>query len=219
MIENFYRLRTNKNKYMHIQIAFNSDNLNFCVSDNIDHRSNTTLKKVEKARGKIYVDLEVNENIEFYYLIIFKNKNTYNEDYLNNYAFKYKNLNNSEIVDYKILNSPEIEISKFQEDKQDVIACSFNKIDIKEGVASITYFLKIIEKNNYVYGEEINTISVTNSPYYYIYEKNPKDKDGKITLTAKGDFSNWLYLNVIAQIQINDNLEYVSYNGKKNESN
>jgi len=53
------------------------------------------------------------------------------------------------------------------------------------------------------------------SPYYTVYERNPADKDGKITLTAKGDLSNWVYLQVIAQIQQDTILEYVAYKGVK----
>ena len=53
------------------------------------------------------------------------------------------------------------------------------------------------------------------SPYYTIYERNPKDINGKITLVAKGELSNWVYLQVIAQIQQDKFLDYVAYKGKK----
>ena len=55
---------------------------------------------------------------------------------------------------------------------------------------------------------------MTESPYYTTYERNPKDNNGEITLTAKGKLSNWVYLNVIAQVQQNNVIEYISYNGK-----
>jgi len=53
------------------------------------------------------------------------------------------------------------------------------------------------------------------SPYYTVYERNPVDNNGKITLTAKGDLSNWVYLQIIAQIQQDTILEYVAYKGVK----
>ena len=57
------------------------------------------------------------------------------------------------------------------------------------------------------------------SPYYAVYERNPKDLNGKITLTAEGPkdtLANWVYLQVIAQIQQDTILEYVAYKGVKN---
>ena len=91
----------------------------------------------------------------------------------------------------------------------------FNKLNIDNGKANITYFFKVVENKTHIYGEEVNTIAVTESPYYSVFIRNPEDKDGKITLTAKGELSNWVYLNVIAQVQQNNVLEYISYNGKK----
>ena len=55
------------------------------------------------------------------------------------------------------------------------------------------------------------------SPFYTVYERNPTyGSDGKITLTATGDLSNWAYLQVIAQIQQDTILDYVAYKGEKN---
>ena len=54
------------------------------------------------------------------------------------------------------------------------------------------------------------------SPYYTVYQRNPQDQDGKITLKAKGDLSNWCYLQVVAQIQQDTILDYVAYKGIRN---
>ena len=152
-----------------------------------------------------------------YYLTIYKSGRTQSELHLNNYAFKYFNGKTEEdLIDFNILGSPEISIAESKEDSQDVIKCTFNRIDIPDGNANITYFFKVVRNETHLDGEEINTIALFESPYYTIYERNPKyNNDGKITLTAKGlGLSNWVYLNVIAQIQQNNILEYVSYNGK-----
>ncbi|MBQ7624860.1 MAG: hypothetical protein IJS65_06275, partial [Clostridia bacterium] len=97
-----------------------------------------------------------------------------NEEYLNNYAFKYFNVKNeSEILDYKILKSPDITYSENKEEGGNVtISCQFNKLDIEKGKANITYFFKVVENSTYYYGEECNTIAITQSPYYTTYERN-----------------------------------------------
>ena len=100
-----------------------------------------------------------------------------------------------------------------------------NKLDIENGKANVTYFFKVVENSTHVYKEEINTIAVTESPAYTVFERNPLDDGGKITLIASGYIDNWCYLNVIAQVQQNNILEYVAYEGKvlvrpnKNSSN
>ena len=215
--QSIYRLRTDKNRpFMRIHLAFNSQNLDYAISDEESSRRNTTFK-VEKAQGKVLITIDNRErNKELYYLIIYKRGRTVSELYLNNYAFKYFNgKTEEELIDYKILGSPEITITESKEELKDSIKCTFNKIDLQDGEANITYFFKVVENKTHHYGEEVNTIAVTESPYFTVYERNPKDNNGKITLTAVGyDLSNWVYLNVIAQIQQNNILEYVSYNGK-----
>ena len=61
----------------------------------------------------------------------------------------------------------------------------------------------------------MQTIAVSESPYYSVYERNPTDNNGKITLTARGMLDNWYYLQVIAQVQKDTILEYVAYDGVK----
>ena len=211
---NFYRLKTDKNRpFMRIQIAFNSDNLNYAISNSAATRNNCSFYKVEKARGKASITIKIEEDVETYYLYIFKKQFTRTESHLNNYAFKYINAKaENEIFDYPILDSPDISYTESKEDGLDVITCTFNKIDLEPGAANITYFFKVVENKTHYYGEDMNTVAVTESPYYTIYKRNPIDINGKITLTARGELSNWAYLNVIAQIQQNNVLEYVAYN-------
>ena len=216
--QTLYRLKADKKRpYMRIQIAFNSENLDFVISDDENNRrSNITYFKSEQVRGKVIITIDNNEQKkELFYLYIYKKSRTSTELYLNNYAFKYFNGKTlKDFYDYPILNSPEITITENKVEEEDEITCTFNKIDIPEGSANITYFFKVVENKTHFYGESCNTVAVTESPYFTIYERNPKDVDGKITLTARGYLSNWVYLNVIAQIQQNNIVEYVSYNGK-----
>jgi hypothetical protein len=51
----FYRLKADKNRpLMRLQIAFNSDNLNFALSNSEEVRANCTFLKVEKDRGETH---------------------------------------------------------------------------------------------------------------------------------------------------------------------
>jgi hypothetical protein len=216
---NVYRLKADKNRpFMRVQIAFNSENLDFTIANTAANRNNCTFLKAEKARGKVSVTIKTDEDVEVYYLYIFKRAFTRTETFLNNYAFKYINAKSEdEIYDYPILNNdPSISYTESkEEDYLDVIKCTFNRIDVEPGTANITYFFKVVYNQTHYYGEDVNTVAVTESPYYTVYKRNPDDVDGKITLTARGDLSNWAYLNVIAQIQQNNVLEYVAYNGVK----
>jgi hypothetical protein len=121
-----------------------------------------------------------------------------------------------ELFDFPIYQSPEISYIEYDEDGQHIINCTFNKLDVEIDAANITYFFKVVDNMTHYYGEEINTVAVTESPYYTVYKRNPiPDDNGKIILSAKGDLSNWVYLNIIAQVQKNNALEYISYNGVK----
>ena len=213
----FYRLKVDKSKpLMRIQIAFNSENLDFCIKDTEGYgRTNMTFKSAEKARGKVYVTLNVNTNKELYYLYIYKKRQEDSDELLNNYAFKYINgKDESELIDYKISGSPKIEYSEYNEQDLHVISCTFNKLEVENGKANVTYFFKVVENSTHIYKEEINTIAVTESPAYTVFERNPLDDNGKITLIASGYLNNWCYLNVIAQIQQDNIIEYVAYEGK-----
>ena len=217
---NYYRLKKDKNKkYMKIEFAFNSNYLNFAVSHARAQTNNTNLIISEyKARGKTFLTVDTTKLTDNYvFLNIFKKDNEEHDEKLNNYVFKYLNYESeSEFTDYKILNDDnELTIDESTENNITTIKCTFNKIDVPSGKADITYFFKVVDNATHVYGEEIETIAIMESPYYTVYQKNPSDNNGKITLTAKGDLSNWVYLQVIAQIEQETILEYVAYKGKK----
>ena len=69
----YYRLKVDNNRpYMSIKISFNSDNLDFIVSDRENQNTNITFIYAEKARGKIHLILKINDFKEFIYLSIYK---------------------------------------------------------------------------------------------------------------------------------------------------
>ena len=219
---NYYRLKNEKyKKYMIIELAFNAEYLEFSVNQAISRLNMTNLIiKSEKARGKIFLLLDTSiTKSEFIVLNIYrKNVNETVDLILYNYAFKYININNEdEFKDYKILNDDDkITYTEKKVGDDDVIECTFNRINLDKDKANITYFFKVVENSTLVYGEEVQTIAVSQSPYYTVYKRNPSDNGGKITLIAKGKLSNWAYLQVIAQIQQDTVLEYVAYKGEVN---
>ena len=215
----YYKLRVDKQKpFMRIQVAFNSNYTDFYVSDKFSwQRANMTDITGQKERGKIFVTLSTEKlNLEYIYLIFYQVKDTDIKS-LYNYVFKYINAAKlDEFVDHKILVDENIEYKEIKDEntKELSIECSFHKIDFDYSKANITYFFKVVDVDSYLKGEIYDTIAVMESPYYSVYARNPQDKDGLITLTAKGNFEDWTILQVIAQIQQETILEYVSYKGK-----
>ena len=61
---------------------------------------------------------------------------------------------------------------------------------MNQGKTNVTYFFKVVENSTYVYGEDINTIAVTQSPFYRVFERNPVDNNSKITLRVFGFLTN-----------------------------
>ena len=111
-------------------------------------------------------------------------------------------------MDYKIINN---NASLDCNQGENRLYCSFNRINAVSEKANITYFLKIIDSKDYIKNEKIETISLTQSPYYTTFARNPTDYNNKITLNAYGNFPQWTYLQLISQIQQNKIIKYVAY--------
>ena len=149
---------------------------------------------------------------------IFKSNTDTIDSLPNNFVFKYINVEKEDdYINYKFVdNNNTLTFDQITEGNNAIIKCTFNKVDIDREKANITYFLKVVYNKTHYYEESFDTIAIIESPYYTVYEINPSDINGKITLMAEGDLSNWAYLQVIAQIQQDNNLEYVSYKAVKN---
>jgi uncharacterized protein YxeA len=226
-LTNYFKLKLDKFKsFMVLEIAFNSEYLNYGVNygnEYSDQRRNASdiIAEAHKEGGKIILTLKNPGNKDYVYLHIFKA--TRNNEVINpllfNYVFKYVNIEKlDDFVEYKILNEDSaLTIKENKEGNNTVIQCTFNRINIDPNKANITYFFKVVENSSLIYPESYETIAVMESPFYTVYERNPTyGSDGKITLTATGDLSNWAYLQVIAQIQQDTILDYVAYKGEKN---
>ena len=217
----FYKLRVDKQKpYMRVHIAFNSDNVNFYINGEINYqRNNMTFQEQKYGRGKSMITIDTSKlNKEVIFLVFFKTKDDALSS-LYNYAFKYINAEKlEEFVDYQVLTNEDLvcnENINTNQPEESTINCTFHRLNVDRNTVNITYFFKIVNADSYLSGEKIDTIAVTESPYYSVYSRNPNDdSNGLITLSAKGDFRRWTILQVIAQVQKDTILEYVAYKGK-----
>ena len=203
---------------MILEISFNSENLDFSINEKVSKNNLTNLfESSKKERGKITLIIKPN-NSDFIYLNIFnKEDNSINDIFLNNYVFKYSNVEKTkEYIQNNILdNNEELIIKEKTVNDNNYIECSFNKIDLEKYKANITYSLKIIDENKYYEGESYETIALTESSSHIISEKNPSDNNGTITLSTNYNFTNIIYIQVIAIIEQENNKEYISYKGLK----
>ena len=216
----FYGLKSVKGKeYIRIQIAFNSDEFDFTINNLPGIKQNMTFEywRANKERGKIIVIFKRKENENGLFLSIFRKQGSTRDERLANYVFKYINAKaKTDFFDYKTLSN---NLScTYSPDGYDLIKvrCVMNQIHVDKGEADIIYSLKIVSANNYLKGEEANTIAVTESESHIAYIRNPipgADNDpDKIEISANSSFSNLGYITVIAQIQQNNIIEYSAYN-------
>ena len=159
--------------------------------------------------------------MNYIYLNIFRKEGVPGNEKLSNYAFKYITADEeNEFFDYKPI-SPVINCSEYHiqtAEGPDTIECIFNQLhqDNDEREITVTYFLKVVENSSYIYGEDLSTIAVTESPSTIIYKRDPATGAGgdydKISIKVEGTFPNWCGINIIAQIQQNNIIEYSAYN-------
>ena len=119
---------------MIIELAFNSDYMNFAINSIMSRNNDTTLvDEIVKARGKLIIYLKTNLNIPYIFLNLLKrNYRQYNDFELNNYAFKYVNVEKKEdYIDFKMLKvNDEIDYKETTDNNNEtVIECTFNKIE------------------------------------------------------------------------------------------
>ena len=215
---NVYRLKyEDKCEYMVVVVAINFKYIDFIINNTTDATKNTSLiKEAKDKNGRVVIYIEKPKQdlyIKFYY-------NGKIEEIIDlNYAFKYINVKKKdEFKDYEIKGEGDLDCSEVTKGNNATITCKFKRIDVQPGDANITYFLKVVDNETLRYGEELVTIALMDSPYIASYIRNPAyDGNDMITLSITSDkkMLNWAYLQVIAQIQQQTILEYVSYKGKK----
>ena len=214
---NSYKLKMDKTtKFMRIQFASNSKNIIFSINDKKGIKENLKdIKYSSKSeRGKTFITFKKPENKEFIYLNVFAKDENKFKDKLNNYVFKYINAEENTFIEYPIYkNNSAInyQVTKGKRKRQSSyrITATFNKI---EKDLDILYTLKAVNPSKLSEEEEINTIAITESDKVLSRIKNPKDKNGIITMNINLKNKDAKYIQVIAQIIDGPITEYVSYN-------
>lgn len=216
----YYKLKHDiTKKIMKIVLSFNGNGLSWSLGDYQNAHENTTRYpiKAERSRGKITITIEPGLE-EFIYLNFWKTDSSADiSPQILNYAFEYLNLESEDqFFNYQIYGKDgSIEYKEEDSNGNKTITCTFNRIDVPDNQANVTYFLKIADVRDYIEDENFQTVAVTETPCYIKYKRNPSHSNNKITLSATGDFKYWNYIQVTAQIQQNKALDYVAYNGVK----
>ena len=198
---------------MRLEIGLNNDLIGWSVKRTIDEKNyktnDTDLPFITEnwynGRGLITLYIEKGEDI---YLTFFR-KNIIKNVYLTNFVFKYINAkHNGDFKNYLIKNDNLI----YDEITMTMKAYTINWI---EKISKIKYYLKIINEEDYINNELINTIAIKSSPGN-ITVKGIIDND-MVRFKLKNKINNISYqyeMNIYCHIIENDyNIEYVSYKG------
>ena len=196
-----YKLKIDKStEYMRIQFSSNGNNINLSINTKKGEKNNSTdtnfITKIE--RGKLFITFKKPLNEDFIYLNIFSNNSNTNKK-LNNYVFKYLNADKDKFIEYPIFkNESKIQhkIKSHQEFQN--ITVTFKKI---EKNLDIMYSVKIIPVENSLEDENMNTIAITESNSFATQVKNPKDKNGTISLNVIFTGDEIRFIEVLAQIK------------------
>ena len=201
-----------KAKYhlMRLEIGINSYNIGWSVKRTIEESNyiynDTDLSFVTEkwynGRSLITMYIERGEDI---YLTIFNKNQTSNN--LTSYIFKYINsAKNSDFRNYYIKN----DILSYNKNYKTINVNPINNIPN----SYINYYLKIIEKDNYIKNELIKTISIIQSNSTLSKKGIINNKQISFSLDDELMENNSYYINVYSHIIGNDlDIEYISYNG------
>jgi hypothetical protein len=211
-----YKLKLDKSySYIYIQFSTNSEMVDYNILNDNEKIINKPFH--DDKDGKKIVKLAITNNMNYIYLdIIWVNNQEVNQK-LNNYAFKINydinNINKYKIIENNIITC-KITKSKNRKKKMEI---KFNKIENYINY-DIIYSLKIVKKNDLIRDELIEekskTIALTesNSNISLIKNNNNSDKINIPYDKIENNFEdNFAYIEVIAQINDENNTEYIAY--------
>ena len=210
-----YKLKLDKSySYIYIQFSTNSEMVDYNILNDNEKIINKPFH--DDKDGKKIVKLEITNNMNYIYLdIIWVNNQEVNQK-LNNYVFKINYdidiINKYKIIENNIITC-KITKSKNRKKKMEI---KFNKIENYINY-DIIYSLKIVKKDDIkddLKNELVKTIALTESNSNIIQIKN-NDNNDKINISfdnIEDDFEdNFVYIEVIAQINDDYNTEYIAY--------
>ena len=214
---NIYKLRTDRGRpYMRILYSPNSEKIQYSITKNPGEKSSFNFGeyKTENIDGKTIITFNSNpQENDFIYLNIFHNDPKAKTDQLTNYAFKYMisdNINN--FILYQ-LSEEEKEFQLEKNENGDKFDYTFKISPLKYNDIDVTYFIKFVEKDNWIEGEGDNCIALRESTSYVEELKNINLVDGKINKKYENmDEIDYRYVQVIALVEDNNgNIEFVGY--------
>ena len=210
-----YRLKGN-NKYHLMRLEFGCNNINIGWSVKRTNNETSYMKndtdlsfvteKWSNGRELLTMYIERGEDI---YLTIFRKGKIENIN-ITNYIFKYINSDKNTdfknyIIKYDSLN--------FDEKNNKV---TINKLANIPDSLNIKYYLKLINENDYIKNEIINTIAIIESnSTIFTYET---EKNGKIVFNINNSIELDTYYHINAYSIVsnnNDDFEYISYSNSK----
>ena len=214
---NTYRLKTDKaRKYMRIQFSPNSKNINFSFSNKPGDKLNSTFSELndEFINGKQIITFDSNPNQNtFIYLNIFHNDPKATTEKTTNYVFKYMNSDNIKGFNSYILP----EGSGFQLDKKkngDKFDYIITITPLPYKNINITYFIKFVTRNDWIEGENDNSIALRESRSLVEELTEPKfEKDKIIRKYENINEIDYRYVQVIALVKDRGIIEYIGYIG------
>ena len=161
------------------------------------HSNTTKCNLGTKIRnGKLPVTVtNIDKDLELIYLNIWKTIQDYDENFqLQNYDFKYINVEKEEeFYDFEIIDDDaNLTYTEKKNGDKTTIECKFNRIQAAKNEVNVAYFLKIADAKNYLEKEVFQIVALSETPYYAKYERNSQSQSDKTTLSATGDFSNWV---------------------------
>ena len=207
-----YKLKGKENYHlMRLEFSSNSEYIGWSVrrtNDYNDYMKNDTglpfiTEKWSNGRELLTMYIENGEDI--YLSVFFKDmKNVYPK--LSNHAFKYINsLKNSNFKNYIIKN----DLLDYNKEDDTITINILNDIPSS---SNVYYYLKIINENDYVNNEIINTIAILASNISTIIKGEKKNNKIIFNLHNKINKNNIYYINAYSIIiENNYDIEYVSY--------
>ena len=222
--KNTYKLKVDDNaEYIMIQFSANSEIVDFIITINDDSKEINDIYedyKRKKENGKIITTFKRPNDVKYLYLNIYVNNSSYenNIEKLKNYVFKYKNIfDENNLNEYPIINNNKLNCSiNESKGERTNIKLSYNKIKNEENY-EIIYSLKMVKKEDLIEGELYDTIAITESNSTISqFKRNKVDIQNNI-IDIPLDFfdDNFAYIVLIAQIIDGDNIEYFSYQSIK----
>ena len=214
---NIYKLKTDKTKkFMRIHYSPNSKHTKYSISFTPGSKKNSALKdmtnKFINGKSVITFNSEPEKNPYIYLNIFHNDDEKAKSEKTTNYAFKY--MNSDDIKNFKLYELPKEEgfqLNTKKDGKKYDYTFTISPLLPQEKI-DITYFIKFVKRSDWAEGEGDNCIALRESTSLVEELTKIEMKDEKIIKKyEKIDEIDYRYVQVIALVKDNGNIEYVGY--------